>query len=65
MLYYNMDININTLLICGILLIFGYVIDYIIELFKFKQFAKRYYDLDIHLISFTKDLIYSKLKKTL
>lgn len=61
--YYNIDRN--TLFMYVILFILVFVIDFIIELIKFKQFAKKYYDLDIHLISFTKDLIYSKLKKTL
>lgn len=64
-MFYYYNINRNTLFMYAILFILGFVIDFIIELIKFKQFAKKYYDLDINLISFTKGLIYSKLKKTL
>lgn len=62
MLYSN--INLNTLLFLVIFIILCFIIDFIIELLDFKKFAKEKYDLNINLISFTIELILTKLKKT-
>lgn len=64
MLYsYNVDIYVFIEII--ILIVVGFIIDFIIELYSFKKFAKEKYNLNINLLIFTKELIKAKKHKIL
>ncbi len=46
-----------------VIVILGFIVEYIIKLLDFKKFAKENYDLDINVFIFTFQLICSKIKR--